>query len=496
MEDFVNKLSKVHFTNLKNLRDLTISFEPHNVTGIFGANGSGKSTIIHALSVIFQPIDQNPNDRRKFHDYKFGEFFKSTSIYDWKNSKFEITISDKTNENKFITKDKIYTKTQRWTPRYDKRPKRCAFFIGIRSCVPDVELEKTNTRITFSKDTSSTMKDEFCRTMSKIFERKYIEASAYATNRKKYKSIKNQKDGEYCSLSMGAGEQRAFTIVSTILNAPDESLIIIDEIDLTLHTKALNTLLDFIIQKSVEKKLQVIFTSHREEILKRQDINIRNIYQRSDNKTVCFDGVSNECLQRLTGRFEKPLQIYVEDAFSKEIVSRVALQSGVRKSCDIITFGAINNAYLIASTKVIDGGDLDKVLIVTDGDRDTTQEEKTNRIKKVFSGTENDHEEKVRKCVELITQYNSVNKAPPELFVFNILKNLGCENEIVSRAKEIGYQSDSHNYITQIISDIYETDDVSRYYNEIIDLITDTDEWMSYVKDIKNWLDEKKSHQL
>lgn len=47
------KLISIHFHSLKGLSDLKISFRQSGLTGIFGINGSGKSTVIHAVSCAF-----------------------------------------------------------------------------------------------------------------------------------------------------------------------------------------------------------------------------------------------------------------------------------------------------------------------------------------------------------------------------------------------------------------------------------------------------------
>lgn len=36
---------------------MPINFEGHSVTGIFGPNGCGMSTILHALACIYRPLD-------------------------------------------------------------------------------------------------------------------------------------------------------------------------------------------------------------------------------------------------------------------------------------------------------------------------------------------------------------------------------------------------------------------------------------------------------
>ena len=490
MNDFENCLKKVYFKKLKNLRDLTIDFTPNNVTGIFGENGSGKSTIIHALSAVFQPIKKNPTDNRIFEEYKFSDFFKSTSIYDWKDCSFKITYMVKSS-NVFEEKEKEFSKTSRWKPKYTTRPRRCVFFIGINTCVPEVETETSTSRINFNKDYSMTSKEKICNIMSEIFNRKYIETSGYRTSRKTYTAITQENIGEYSSLSMGAGEQRTFKILKTLLDAPKESLLIIDEIDLTLHTRALNKLLDHIVKISNEKNLQVIFTSHREEILKRKDINIRNILQ-LENNTLCFSDCPSECLYKLTGKYDKKIHIFVEDSFSKEIISKLTESLNIRKYCLITMFGAIENAFTIAATKVIEQDDLESTIIVTDGDKYLTEDEKRKQLKKHLSGTESGHKEKINKAIKLLFQYDLEENSNPEYYIYTILKELDNECDIVSKSKEIAVKIDKHNYINDIIREIYGDNCCEIYYGRVMDLVSTTPRWDDLVKNVKKILSEKK----
>ena len=91
---------------------------------------------------------------------------------------------------------------------------------------------------------------------------------------------------------------------------PEYSLILIDELDLTLHTMALQRLVTLIVQVANAKHLQVIFTSHREELTRRRDINIRHIWQPANvAQTFCLDYTTPACICRLTGVMEKQYEV-------------------------------------------------------------------------------------------------------------------------------------------------------------------------------------------
>jgi predicted ATP-binding protein involved in virulence len=78
------RLHKLEIKKLKNVKDVCISFESKNITGILGPNGYGKSTILHALACCFQPQTEGQED------YKFSNFFLPSPDALWEGS--ELTL--------------------------------------------------------------------------------------------------------------------------------------------------------------------------------------------------------------------------------------------------------------------------------------------------------------------------------------------------------------------------------------------------------------------
>lgn len=291
---------------------------------------------------------------------------------------------------------------------------------------------------------------------------------------------------------MGAGEQRVFRILDIIINAPKYSLIVIDEIDLTIHTNALNKLLDIIIELANENSLQIIFTSHREELLTRTDINFRHIHQ-TPEKTLYLENTNPDCIKRLTGDRERCLEIFVEDDLSKEIVSKVLEEERMIKHTSVRQFGSIGNSYTLASGIILKGNkdDLLRTKIITDGDVDRTENDKINRIKKCMGGTEIDIEEKRKSALSLIDQYVLPDNMNPEQYIHYQLNNLSSSNEIVESAKGINVASERHEYVNQIIDDLgYE--DRRKALSKIIEEFSKCEGWISFTKPIKTWLEMKK----
>ena len=67
---------------------------------------------------------------------------------------------------------------------------------------------------------------------------------------------------------------------------------------------------------------------------------------------------------------------------------------GKVKRVNIQTFGAIENAFSVASGLSISGKLTDNVLLLTDGDKYATDAEKLTQIHKHFTGTEEDYDER------------------------------------------------------------------------------------------------------
>ena len=114
--------------------------------------------------------------------------------------------------------------------RYYKRPERWVSYIGIETCVPDIEKEKLKSHISYIS--LSQMSPSILADAKYILRKDYAECQV--CRRRDKRTNKRVKVGTtlYSSLSMGAGEQRVFTILEAVDKAEPYGLILIDELDL------------------------------------------------------------------------------------------------------------------------------------------------------------------------------------------------------------------------------------------------------------------------
>ena len=120
---------------------------------------------------------------------------------------------------------------------YVNRPERYVSFIGISSCVPDVEVENYKSFLNLElherrDDTSRKILTACSYVLNIPYQRMAICESRFG---KEYLSVLREEMGYCTSLSMGAGEQRVFRILSEAYRCPKYSLLLIDELDLLLH---------------------------------------------------------------------------------------------------------------------------------------------------------------------------------------------------------------------------------------------------------------------
>lgn len=477
-----HKITNIHIDELKGLKNLDIPIN-RSLTAIMGVNGSGKSTILHALACVYSPYE-------KGDDYKFSFFFTPNPDSDWKNSRFELTYYDE-NEQREITR--IYKKdSDRWAPRYINRPMRDAYFIGIETCIPEIEREKQTSFIDYSTDSlDDSAASKILRSAAYILNKDYQSLMMHKTKKKELLGVHTESDLTYSSLSMGAGEQRVLKILRLVYSVNSYSLILIDEIDLLLHVTALKKLIEELHNIAEKKKLQIIFTTHSLEIIQlREYVDVRYL-ERLDQKTMVYHAVNSDMIYEMNNIENKPIEIYVEDLLAEVIIRQIAEDLKILRSVKIVKCGASSNAFGLAASYILKGEDFSNILIVLDGDVYREYTERVEAVNRVLSGTEKDHEEKVKKAVSMIRQFNLPLGMAPEKYIFDMLIEMDIQNEIVRCAKQLKAVSDSHQWLDELTSRMGHEKEQILF--RIIDIVSQNPRWGHYIEDVHNWMIEKRT---
>ncbi|MFT8408040.1 AAA family ATPase [Liquorilactobacillus satsumensis] len=222
---------------------------------------------------------------------------------------------------------------------------------AIKSGTKNLEYYKKNQIMSNEK-----MSEEVCETVSKIMGESYSEIrivthTLYSngnTNKPSKTIWMKKNDMAYSEAFAGTGESRIILIVNDILNAKKNSLILIDEPEISLHPKAIVNLKNFLLERILTHGDQIILTTHSPQFIKNLPSKSIKFMMEKDDGTI---NVSNntdygEAFFELQEEVNNPIKIYVEDKLSRLVVKKVI--QGMGKYCqekvsvDIIPGGATN----------------------------------------------------------------------------------------------------------------------------------------------------------
>ncbi|WP_333624224.1 AAA family ATPase [Sphingobacterium siyangense] len=487
----VQNTISLNIEKLKGITNLNIDFGPKPLTAIMGVNGCGKTTILHALACCYKPYNGNNSK-----NHLFSEYFTPNTDSKWAGSKFTLHYNHELATARHLNSREYKKDADRWSPRYDTRLPRYVAYIGVRDAVPAIEELKTKSFIALNKTTrTDVVSKKIISDASVIMNRDYSIITKNTKGKNNYVGVQ-YKGNHYSAISMGSGEQRIFKILEILHNAPNYSLILIDEIELLLHTGALKRLINILHREAVSKNFQIVFTTHAEAILELPNhVSVNHIFNATSGDCLCFKDVNPQLLYALTDNQEKSINLFVEDSLSKEIVIKIASDLGIRKHIEIGMFGAAINSFTAAAGVILSGEDISNCLFIIDGDLYRKNEEKQDRLNKVLTGTDENVKQQRLAALNQITQFALPEGISPEKYFHTIISALGPlqnngYNEIVNAAKDINAVPDNHNFIDDIIYRLgFEKDD----YREVVNLLSTCVFWEEYSLPIRDWLLAKKA---
>lgn len=487
MQQSCQVLHGISIEKLKGVSKLPeISLDSTPLVAITGTNGSGKSTILHALACVYGP--PLGSDRPGF---KFPQFFLPTTNSTWQGSSFAVTYSYRFGASQVDRAPMVFGKANdRWTPRYERRPQREVYYIGIDTCVPSIERERSTS---FLELTPSPLSDdvvpEILEAASKVLNRPYSSLSVHAGRNRRFRGV--EYGGiNYSSLSMGAGEQRVFEILDRVYRADKYSLILVDEIDLLMHEDALRRLITVINERASSKNLQVIFTTHRESLLSRDDVTVHHVFP-ANGLTMTLPATHPDVWKRLTGDPKRSLEIFVEDDLAQAVVNKVCADMGLRRHVETIIVGAASNLFTLAGGLALRGESLQEKLMVIDGDVYRSEAERVREVNRVVTG-HGARVERVRgQVLAAIKMFSLPPGSAPEGFIHAMLLNQSPASEICRMAAEISVPMDGHGFVDQIVAAMGEIRAVA--LSKIVDEASKSLSWSGYVSPVSSWIRDRAS---
>lgn len=299
-------LRKVRLNPIRGFVDETVSFD-FPVTAIIGPNGGGKTSLLGAAGCAY--ISVRP-----------GRFFAKSGRFDdsmqnWKIS-YEL-IDREINQRDVINRTTKFTNFK-WTREHISR--NVAIF-GVSRTVP------ANERAEFRKCASGRF--DVPQERITLLDQNVIEAAQRILGKDlhDYSRISVDNSGrvtlltgttetgtQFSEFHFGAGESSIIKMILEIELLPNNSLILIEEIENGLHPIATIRMVEYLIDVSARKSAQAIFTTHSNDAL--LALPSKAIWSAINNKF--FQGkLDVKSLRVITGQVSARLAVFVEDEYAK-----------------------------------------------------------------------------------------------------------------------------------------------------------------------------------
>lgn len=196
---------------------------------------------------------------------------------------------------------------------------------------------------------------------------------------------------KYSGLNMGAGENALFEIFRTIYSCGEAALLVIDEIELGLHIDAQRKLMKKLKEACLERKTQIICTTHSREIFSNLPPDARRYLECINDLTVVTEGIAPDFAMAKMGAIEqKELEVMLEDGVAGNILS-FALPTDVRQRLRITSIGSASAlSRQIAAAYARD--ETRNIIAIFDGDQRPLEKDNLKHARDMAELTDSDFE--------------------------------------------------------------------------------------------------------
>ena len=331
------RLEWIEINRLRGWSGQRIEFE-FPIVAISGENGSGKSSIIQAAASVY---------RDQLGKYYASEFFPGTA---W-DTISDASIKFSAREGAARTESSIRKPTERWKGNAE-RPERPVLYFDLSRVLP------VGGRVGYAKIAKSRHKEvpgkavPFDQTrldrLSYILNHKYAAARMALTDvdAERRVPVLQKKETGYSGYHQGQGETTVTELIQT--DWPKYSLILIDEIESSLHPRAQRRLIRDLANVARERELQIILTTHSPYILEELPEKARMQIFWSEEDRKVMTGVSAQfAMSKMDDAPHPDCELYVEDEASKTLLGEIlSLRSrDLAMRVQVFPFGAASVGY-------------------------------------------------------------------------------------------------------------------------------------------------------
>lgn len=341
------RLNWLEIENLRGWQKQRVQFD-FPIVAVIGENGSGKSTVLQAAACAYQ------SDTRTFYP---TEFFPDTAWDDF--SRVDINYGYSEGPDRHFER-KLRKPTTRWLGQTE-RPIRIVKYDDLNRIQP------VGARVGYARIAKSVHTEQ----SSKIFDEdklnrlSFVMGQQYKSARMALSSVDNQRevpvisesDYQYSGYHQGSGQITVSELLQ--IELPKYSLVLIDEIESSLHPRAQRRLIRDLAEQCRIQECQIILTTHSPYVLDELPPEARICLLKSNEKgkpvKQIITGISPEfAMTKMDDDIYPECDVYVEDEAAKIFLEEILARHGedVIHRCTFVPYGTVNVGLALASMVV------------------------------------------------------------------------------------------------------------------------------------------------
>lgn len=337
------RLEWIEIENIRGWSGQTIRF-PFPIVSISGENGSGKSTVIQACASVYQRYVSKGSVKQKGTKYA-SDFFPETF---WDRIS-DVSVRFGITEGGSRKEGRVRKTTERWKGNVD-RPIRPVQFLDLSRIVPiGGRTGYAKIAKSFHVEASAEQFDDArLARLSSILGHKYESAKMAKADVDLERPIPILKraNSAYSGYHQGQGETTIAELIQADL--PKYSLVLIDEIESSLHPSAQRRLVRDLATVCRERELQIVLTTHSPYIMEELPPEARIHIFEQDGQRQAMVGVSPEfALSKMDVVSHPECEVYVEDEVARTWLGELLAQRDrdLASRLTITAFGAASVGY-------------------------------------------------------------------------------------------------------------------------------------------------------
>jgi len=394
---------------------------------IVGENGSGKSSVLQSMASVYRSKETQDT-------YYASDFFPDTAWESISNASIKYSVREGANS----ASGSIRKPTSRWKGN-PERKERDVRYIDLR------RLQPISTQIGYGRLAKANIKETHAasfgtdqlKRLSAIIGKKYDLAKHSLTDADAERRVPVVRVHgiQYSGFHQGAGEM----VVADLLKAdlPKYSLLLVDEIETSLHPRAQRRLVRELAEIARVNELQVVVTTHSPYVLEELPAEARVYIMSGASGRQIVTGVSPYfAMTQMDEDAHPELDLYVEDTQAAILMSEILARHNrdLLRRTEIIPYGAANVGRALGT--MVKGDRFPRpTRVVLDGDQEAADG-----------------------CILL------PGDDAPEPVVFGALKSIGwvdiaskigrSHSELVDSAERSMTQGDHHDWVRTVADDL------------------------------------------